>query len=468
MTVRDFSSWDDDLSLPTPSHKDETDEIQALVNKLSGNQPVPASPYSSTPSIASQQEEPFSTRSAFASYDSGASDDIDIEVKHVEEGEEAESIDIDDILTTMLEMGGSDLHLTAKKPPVTRINGDIEAMEVFPRLTGESIKNTLFAIMTRTQQNKFEEKWELDFAYTLPGVSRFRVNVLKQQDTVAAVFRAIPWDIRTFEQLGLPSTLEQFTEAPRGLVLVTGPTGSGKSTTLAAMIDRINRTKKKTIFTIEDPIEFAHEHQMSIVNQREIGRDTHTYADALKHVLRQDPDIILVGEMRDLETISVALSAAETGHLVFATLHTQSAQETITRIIDVFPDASKDHVRTQLAASIQGIVCQALLKRQDKPGRVAALEVLIGNNAIRNLIREGKLHQVQSAIQTAKSTGMQTLDKALEELVASGIVDPEEAASKSTNATNFINNLGGLAGIERLRTRHRIQANEGSVIYGGQ
>lgn len=447
-----FSSWDEPDGSPQTSGSESSMELQALMDhlekKASTNPPVSSSP--------------------FASYEDSHTYEHDIEVKHLDDAESEELLDIDDLLKTMLEMGGSDLHLTAKMPPVTRINGDIEVIDTFPRQTGESIKNTLFAIMTRTQQNKFDDAWELDFAYTLPGVSRFRVNVLKQQDTVAAVFRAIPWDIKTFEQLGLPDTLERFTEAPRGLVLVTGPTGSGKSTTLAAMIDRINRTKKKTIFTIEDPIEFAHEHQKSIVNQREIGRDTHSYADALKHVLRQDPDIILVGEMRDLETISVALSAAETGHLVFATLHTQSAQETITRIVDVFPEGSKEHVQTQLAASLQGIVCQTLLKRQDRSGRVAALEVLIGDTGMRAMIREGKLHQIQSAIQMGKNKGMQTLDSALKDLVVSGIVDPEEAASKATDATKFMAELGGPQGIALLKQRHANKVNEGGVIYGGQ
>lgn len=467
--------WDDDLStpdLPAPAAPPTTTDIQDLLDNLGRKnaRTIPSSahtPANSAPTPSS----PYANASTDMPSVYGAApkhNGYDIEVSHLDASEVSEVVDIDDLLKVMLEMGGSDLHLAAKKRPVTRVNGDIETIDTFATLTGDSIKSTMFSIMSRNQQNIFEEKLELDFAYELQGVSRFRVNVLKQQGTMSAVFRAIPWEIKTFDELGLPEVLRSIADVPRGLTLVTGPTGSGKSTTLAAMIDHINRTKKKKIITIEDPIEFAHDHHMSIITQREIGRDTHSYAEALKHALRQDPDIILVGEMRDLETISVALGAAETGHAVFATLHTQSAQETITRIVDVFPEGAKAHVQTQLSASLQAIVCQTLLKRQDTNGRVAALEILLADTGIRAMIRDGKLHQIQSAIQTNKSKGMQTLDSALSELVISGKVDPEEAAAKATDADKFIADLGGKSGIARLRLQHANKKNEGGILYGGR
>lgn len=365
-------------------------------------------------------------------------------------------LNINDLLEKMLEMGASDLHLSAKAFPSVRVNGDITPLDTYPRLTGTQIRDAITAIMSEAQQNKFDDDLELDFSYTLPGKSRFRVNVLKQQEQVGVVMRAIPWEIKTAEELGLPEVVNQFSQLPRGLVLVTGPTGSGKSTTLAAIIDRANRTRAAHIMTVEDPVEFVHEHQKSLVNQREVGVDTHSFAAALKHVLRQDPDIILVGEMRDLETISVALTAAETGHLVFGTLHTQSAAETITRIIDVFPEGEKAHVQTQLASSIQAIVSQALLKRRGG-GRVAALEILIANDAIRNQIRQGKIAEMQNTMTTSRGEGMQTLDAELKRLFEEGIVEFDDAADKATNRKDFIASLGGEAKIDEIKRRIRLR-----------
>lgn len=377
--------------------------------------------------------------------------------------DEAE-ISIDDLLEKLLELGASDLHLTAYSQPAVRINGEITRLEDYPRLSGVQIKDAIYSIMNTPQRNKFEDNLEIDFSYSLPGRSRFRVNVFWQQENVGVVMRTIPWEIKTFEDLDISPVLNEFVNKPRGLVLVTGPTGSGKSTTLAAIIDKINRTRPDHILTIEDPIEFVHEHRMGIVNQREVGRDTKSFGNALRAALREDPDVILVGEMRDLETIQIALQAAETGHLVFGTLHTQSAAETVTRIIDVFPDATKDQVRTQLAASIQGIVCQTLLKRVDKPGRIAALEILMATPNIRALIRDNKLQQIQSALITGGEEGMQTLDMHLERLVREGTIDPHVAANKSTNRKWFMEKLGGEQGIKDIERRNRAQRNTGFII----
>lgn len=317
--------------------------------------------------------------------------------------------------------------------------------------------------MTQEQRNTFETDWELDFAHEIVGYSRFRVNVLRQKKQVGAVMRAIPFEIKSVEELGLPDTVKSFAYYPRGLVLVTGPTGSGKSTTLAAIIDLVNRVRATHIVTIEDPVEFVHEHKKSIIDQREVLEDTKSFAQALKHVLRQDPDIILLGEMRDLETISAAVTAAETGHLVFGTLHTQSAKETITRIIDVFPDGAKEQIRTQLAAGIKAIVCQTLIKKRGG-GRVAALEILIANDAIRSLIREGKLHQVESAMETSRESGMQTLTNNLLELVKAGKIEPLDAAEKAPNYEKFIEKLGGEAGIKRINSQNNGNGKIGTVI----
>jgi twitching motility protein PilT len=289
----------------------------------------------------------------------------------------------------------------------------------------------MYAIMSQKQREKFEEELELDFAYSVPGKARFRVNLYKQRDALGAAFRLIPYEIKKLEDLGVPPAVSNFAMLPRGFVLVTGPTGSGKSTTLAAVVDLANRQRADHIMTVEDPIEFLHSHQKCLVNQREVGEDTWSFKNALKHVLRQDPDIILVGEMRDLETISVALTAAETGHLVFATLHTQSAAQTIDRIIDVYPPHQQSQVRAQLAATLQGVVCQTLVPRASGRGRVAASEVLVATSAISNLIREGQTHQIASALQSGASQGMRTMDQHLAELVNAGTITITAAREKA-------------------------------------
>jgi twitching motility protein PilT len=300
----------------------------------------------------------------------------------------------------------------------------------------------MYSSITQRQREKFEEDLELDFAYSLPGRARFRVNMYRQRDALGAAFRLIPFEIKPLEALGVPAAVANFAMLPRGFVLVTGPTGSGKSTTLAALIDLANRNRRDHILTVEDPIEFLHGHQGCIVNQREVGEDTHSFTDALKHALRQDPDIIMVGELRDLETISVALTAAETGHLVFATLHTQDAAQTIDRIIDVFPPHQQQQVRVQLAGALQGVVCQTLAKTMDGDGRVAATEVLMATPAIRNMIREGKTHQIYSAMQAGAQYGMHTMDQHLADLVNNGQISYSTGMEKCHHIDDF-NRLTG-------------------------
>src|SRR6266545_1550212 len=316
---------------------------------------------------------------------------------------------IDDLLEQMVARGASDLHMSVGSRPAIRVRGHIERLEEIETLTAEDTQMLLYQILSSEQQKHFEIKRQLDFAHGVPGLARFRVNVFFQREAVGAVFRVIPEEIKTLEELGLPPSLHELAEKPRGLVLVTGPTGSGKSTTLASVIDEVNRTRAEHILTIEDPIEFVHRHKRCIVNQREIGVDAVSFAEGLRAALRQDPDVILVGEMRDLETISTALTAAETGHLVFATLHTQSAPSTIDRIIDVFPPSQQEQVRIMLAGSLQGVVTQALLPTADGQGRVPALEILLPDDAVRNLIRQGKVEQIYSVMQTNTSRGMQTM-----------------------------------------------------------
>jgi twitching motility protein PilT len=302
----------------------------------------------------------------------------------------------------------------------------------------------LYAAITQHQREKFEENLELDFAYSVPGRARFRVNIYRQRDSLGAAFRVIPFEIKTLESLGVPPAVANFASLARGFVLVTGPTGSGKSTTLASVVDLANRTRHDHIMTVEDPIEFIHRHKSCLVNQREVGEDTHSFQNALKHVLRQDPDIILVGEMRDLETISVALTAAETGHLVFATLHTQDAAQTIDRIIDVFPPHQQQQIRQQLAMALQGVVCQTLCKTADGRGRVVAAEVLVVTPAVRNLIREGKTHQIYSVMQAGAQFGMQTLDQNLAQLLREGKITHEVGLDKAHHIEDF-NRLSGRA-----------------------
>lgn len=344
---------------------------------------------------------------------------------------------LDDLLLHVLQQGGSDLHLTAGAPPTLRLRGEMVAIEGYPALTAEQLRTTLYGVLTERQRKVFEEELELDFAYAVPGQARFRVNVFQQREAVGAVMRLIPWEIVPLDRLGMPDVVTGFATLKRGMVLVTGPTGSGKSTTLAALIDQINRTRRGHIVTIEDPIEFLHEHRGCIVNQREVGGDTHDFRAALKHVLRQDPDVILVGELRDLDTISVALTAAETGHLVFATLHTQSAQDTITRMVDVFPADQQQQVRTQLAATLQGVVCQTLVKTVDGAGRVAAVEVMVCNPGIRAMIRDDKLQQIQGSLQAGAKDGMQTLNSHLAALVKTGRITYEAGLEHCTNRADF-------------------------------
>ena len=351
-------------------------------------------------------------------------------------------VNLDEILLLLLEKGGSDLHLSVNAPPLIRVHGDLEPLPGFPALTAHQIQEAVYSILTDRQKQAFEENKELDLAYEMPGAARFRVNVMQQHGGTGAVLRVIPWEILPLEALRMPPQLGDLASLPRGLVLVTGPTGSGKSTTLAAIIDRANRTRKGHIITIEDPIEFVHQHRNCVVNQREVGVDTWSFANALKHALRQDPDIILVGEMRDLETIATALTAAETGHLVFGTLHTSSAASTIDRIIDVFPPGQQSQIRTQLASSIQAVVCQTLCKTADGKGRVAATEIMIATPAVRNLIREGKLQSIPSALQTGSRFGMHTLNQNLAELVESGAITYEMAVEKCSDLSELNQLLG--------------------------
>ncbi len=340
-------------------------------------------------------------------------------------------------LRAMLEAGASDLHLSVGSPPMARVAGVLRALDGFDVLQPDALRRSVYAVLTQRQREAFEDRLELDFAHTVPGVSRFRVNLYQQRASLGAVFRVIPHEIKPLDELGVPSTVARFATLPRGLVLVTGPTGSGKSTTLAAVVDLANRTRRDHIVTVEDPIEFLHQHKGCLVNQREVGSDTHSFASALKHALRQDPDIILVGELRDLETVSVALTAAETGHLVLATLHTQDAAQTIDRVIDVFPQEQHAQVRAQLAGAIQGIVCQTLCKTADGRGRAAATEVLVATPAIRNLIREGKTHQIYSAMQSGGEHGMQTLDQDLARLVTSGRITYEEGLERCHHLEDY-------------------------------
>ncbi len=361
-----------------------------------------------------------------------------------EPDQHAEGLSLHGLLIAMLERGASDLHLTSNAPPTVRVNGSLVSLADYPVLTAPVIQRAIYTALTQRQREKFEEELELDFAYNVPGRARFRVNLYRQRDALGAAFRVIPVEIKRLQELGLPDTVAQFASLARGFVLVTGPTGSGKSTTLASLVDLANRTRSEHIMTVEDPIEFLHRHQKCLINQREVGEDTKSFANALKHVLRQDPDIILVGELRDLETISVALTAAETGHLVFATLHTSDAAQTIDRIIDVFPPHQQQQVRVQLASSLQGVVCQTLAKTADQSGRVVATEVLVATPAVRNLIREGKTHQIYSAMQAGARHGMHTMDQQLAELVKAGRISHATGLEKCHHVEDF-NRLTGKA-----------------------
>jgi twitching motility protein PilT len=350
-----------------------------------------------------------------------------------------------DYLLDAVSMGGSDLHVTAGLPPMVRISGKIEPLD-YPTLTAHATRDMIYDLLSNDLRQRLENEWELDFSYALPRSARFRVNVYFQKGALGAAFRTISSEIKSISELGLPKALEELTEKPRGLVLVTGPTGSGKSTTLAAMIDKINETRHEHIMSVEDPIEFLHTHKQCIVNQREVNQDTKSFAHALKHVLRQDPDVILVGEMRDLETIALAVTAAETGHLVFGTLHTQDCPQTVDRIIDVFPPNQQHQIRAQLANALQGIITQTLIPAYDGKGRVVACEVLMPTPGVRNLIREGKNHQIYSAMQTGGKFGMQTMDAALVALVRRGRISRAEAEKRSSNPDELLRLAGGSLG----------------------
>ena len=349
---------------------------------------------------------------------------------------------IDELLRTTVEMGGSDLHIKVGSPPLVRVRGELTPLEMEP-LTSVQSKDLSYADLTKTQRARFEEDMELDFAYALPGVARFRGNLFQQRGHVQSVFRVIPLHVQSMEELRLPPICTAFVNQPRGLVLVTGPAGSGKSTTLAAMIGYINGHCPLHIMTIEDPIEFVHTDQKALINQRELGRDTHSFAAALKHVMRQDPDVIMVGEMRDLETIALAITAAETGHLVFATLHTTDAVQTIDRVIDVFPPHQQQQIRMQLSVNLVGVVSQTLVKTKDGEGRMAAFETLAGIASIRSMIRESKTHQITSLLQTGMKHGMMTLDQSLAGLVKKGLVDYESALARAQDVAEFKMQCGG-------------------------
>lgn len=360
-----------------------------------------------------------------------------------------------ELLDVMVKSGASDLHITTGSPPRIRVDGKLIPLNM-PPLTASDTKELCYSILTDAQKHKFEENWELDLSFGVKGLSRFRANIFMQRGAVAAAIRTIPWQIRSFKELGLPDIINELVKKPRGLILVTGATGSGKSTTLAAMIDRINDERADHIITIEDPIEYLHSHKKALINQREVNADTKSFKDALKYVLRQDPDVVLIGEMRDLETIEAALTVAETGHLTLATLHTNTAVQTINRIIDVFPPHQQEQVRVQLSFVLEGIICQQLIPKKTGSGRVLAIEILIPNPAIRNLIREDKIHQIYSMMQTGKAKfGMQTMNQSLFELYQKGLISYEDALTRSPVPEEMINMLqragspGQPAGIRR-------------------
>ena len=395
--------------------------------------PASAAPATSAPAI----DEPRATRSARA---------------------DGADVDLIAALTEVVMQGGSDLHVTTNAAPNLRIHGGLKPLPG-EKWSSDKVRAAIYTLLSAAQKQKFERELELDFAYTLSQNARFRVNVYQQRANIGAAFRLIPTEIKQLAELGVPESVGRFSTLPRGLVLVTGPTGSGKSTTLAALVDLVNQTRADHIVTVEDPIEFMHQHKKSLVNQREVGADTHSFAAALKHVLRQDPDVILVGELRDLETISVALTAAETGHLVFATLHTQSAAQSIDRIIDVYPPHQQNQVRAQLAATLQGVVTQTLIKKASGQGRVVATEVLITTPAVANLIREGQTHQVPTAMQAGASYGMHTLDQHLADLVNRGVITQQAAVDKAHDPE------GMLSLVHRVETRDSAMSQTG-VDFG--
>jgi twitching motility protein PilT len=351
-------------------------------------------------------------------------------------------LSIQTFLELVVERGATDLHISAESPPLMRVDGELTAMP-FPPLSANETKNLCYSLLTDSQRHRFEEESELDFSFGIRGLSRFRGNLFIQKGTVGGAFRLIPYEVRGLAELGLPPVAAELTKLPRGLVLVTGPTGSGKSTTLASMLDKINRERREHIVTIEDPIEFVHEHRKCLVNQREVFADTHEFSQALRHVLRQDPDVVLIGEMRDLETVASALTVAETGHLVLSSLHTNSAVQTINRIIDIFPSNQQPQVRAQLSLVLQGVVSQQLIPRMDGRGRVLAVEVMIPNPAIRNLIREEKIHQIYSQLQVGQlKFGMQTMSQSLVDLYQRRLISYDEAMGHATEPAEVRTMLG--------------------------
>ncbi len=347
------------------------------------------------------------------------------EKKNLNEAPSEYPVDMDTLLKATVKVEGSDLHLAVGVPPLVRSKGKLVALD-FPVFKPESLEKLIYSLLNEDKINEFNKSLELDTSYSIDGVARFRCNIMKQRNSIAAVFRVVPYDVPEIDELGMPDKVKDMCHLSRGIVLVTGPTGSGKSTTLAAMINKINNERRLNIVTVEDPIEFLHKHKKSIVKQREVGIDTYSFANALRHVLRHDPDVILIGEMRDLESISIALTAAETGHLVFSTLHTQTAPMTISRIVDVFEDHQRRQVRQQLANSLRGVISQQLLPTADGKGRTAAIELMLDTSAVRNLIRDEKEHQLYSAIQTSRNMGMQTMDQDLARLYLKGEVTKDD------------------------------------------
>jgi len=358
------------------------------------------------------------------------------------------AVSLHQLLKTMTEMGGSDLHITTNSPPQIRVDGKLRPLDI-PPMTAVDTKQLAYSVLTDAQKHRFEENLELDFSFGIKGLARFRANVFMQRGAVAAVYRTIPYEIRSFKDLGLPAVIAGICEKPRGLVLVTGPTGSGKSTTLAAMLDKINNERHEHMITVEDPIEYLHQHKKCLVNQRELHADTHSFSNALRAALREDPDVVLIGEMRDLETIEAALRIAETGHLTFGTLHTNSAAQTINRIIDVFPAHQQAQIRAQLSLVIEGIMCQALLPRASGSGRCLSMEIMVPNSAIRNLIREDKVHQIYSTMQTGQEKfGMQTFNQSLADLYFRKQITLQTALQRSSlpdELQEMINRGAGLA-----------------------
>ena len=401
--------------LPTFGSSDEARELKQSVPYASSAPLVNALPFTMTPL-------PFG---------SGGIDDDSFDLSDLGQGQAGTDPDLIAALNIVVSLGASDLHVSVGTVPLIRVDGALQAVPGFDTWDASKVTSALHSILTTKHREQFESELELDFAYSLSKSSRFRVNIYQQRDSIGAAFRLIPTGIKQLAELGMPAQIAEFAQLQRGLVLVTGPTGSGKSTTLAALIDLVNATRADHIVTVEDPIEFIHTNKMSLVNQREVGHDTHSFANALKHVLRQDPDVILIGELRDLETISVALTAAETGHLVFATLHTQDAPQTIDRLIDVFPTHQQGQVRTQLAATLRGVVCQTLVKHASGHGRVVATEVMLTTSAVANLIREGKTYQIATAMQAGGALGMHTLDQHLADLVNSGEITHNAAREKA-------------------------------------